>query len=145
HKQVWPHLEDLFEAAEDDGVNLRAASSYRSFDTQAILKGSYTVHYGTGANAFSADQGYSEHQLGTTLDFTTKEIGANWSSAFEGSDGYEWLIKNAYKFGFVISYPKGNTYYIYEPWHWRYVGEGLAKDLHDDGKSFYDLDQRTID
>jgi zinc D-Ala-D-Ala carboxypeptidase len=145
HKEAWPHLEALLEAAEDDGVDLRVVSAYRSFETQAILKGSYTVRYGSGANAFSADQGYSEHQLGTTLDFTTKELGAGWSSSFDDSDGFTWLTENAHRYGLILSYPPKNTYYVYEPWHWRYVGESLARELHEDGKYFYDLDQRELD
>lgn len=144
HTQVRPYLEDMIEDARDDGVDLKIVSAYRSFETQNDLKGSYTVTYGSGANAFSADQGYSEHQLGTTVDLTTPLIGGTYPS-FETDPGYAWLVKNAYKYGFVLSYPKNNAYYVFEPWHWRFVGEKLAEDLHDDGKYFYDLDQREID
>lgn len=143
HAEVWPELKDLFESATEDGIDLLAISAYRSFSEQAGLKSNYTVTYGTGANTFSADQGYSEHQLGTTLDFTTKVLGANFAN-FESTDGYLWLTKNAYKFGFVLSYPKNNTYYQFEPWHWRYVGKDLARTLHEDKQYFYDLDQREI-
>lgn len=144
HAQVAPHLTDLFEAARKDGVDLYAASAYRSFASQGQLKSSYTVQYGTGANAFSADQGYSEHQLGTTLDFTTKKSGGSFLG-FEASPAYTWLTKNAYRYGFVLSYPKDNTYYVYEPWHWRYVGIPLASRLQADKEYFYDLSQRDID
>lgn len=144
HAEVWPDLKDLLEEATDDGVELLVISAYRSFSEQVGLKSNYSVTYGTGANTFSADQGYSEHQLGTTIDFTTKTLGGNFSS-FEGSDGYAWLTENAYKFGFVLSYPKGNAYYMFEPWHWRYVGLDLARKLHREEKYFYDMDQREID
>lgn len=137
-------LEDMLADAEDDGINLRVVSAYRSFEEQMALKSSYAVTYGAGANTFSADQGYSEHQLGTTIDFGTPEVpGA--MSAFEGTTAFAWLQKNAYKYGFIMSYPKTNSYYIYEPWHWRFVGNLLAEDLHSDKKNFYDLDQREID
>ena len=142
--QVAPFLSDLFEDAETDGVSLLVVSGYRSYDEQKGLKGVYTTQYGSGANAFSADQGYSEHQLGTTLDFTTTEIGGSLSG-FDTTKAYAWLQKNAYKYGFVLSYPKDNGFYIFEPWHWRFVGQKLAGDLNDDGKFFYDLDQRDID
>lgn len=141
---VAPFLDDLLKDAKEDGVDLLVASAYRSFDRQAALKSSYRVTYGSGANAFSADQGYSEHQLGTTVDFTTTKIGGGLVG-FDSTEAYEWLSENGYKYGFVLSYPKGNTYYQYEPWHWRFVGRDLAKDLHRDGKHFYDLDQRAID
>jgi hypothetical protein len=44
-----------------------------------------------------------------------------------------------------MSYPKGNEYYVYEPWHWRFVGKDLARYLHKRNKHFYDLEQRKID
>jgi D-alanyl-D-alanine carboxypeptidase len=140
-----PYLEDLLDDAGDAGVNLRVVSAYRSFDEQMALKSNYKVIYGAGtANSFSADQGYSEHQLGTTVDFGTPTVpGA--MAAFENTTAYKWLLENAHKYGFIISYPKSNSYYIYEPWHWRFIGEDLAGDLHEDKKSFYDLDQRDID
>ncbi len=144
HAEVWPKLEKLLAEAEKDGIKLRVASAYRSFGTQSTLKNSYTVLYGSGANSFSADQGYSEHQLGTALDFTTEKLGAGFS-AFGSDPAYKWLQENAHRYGFILSYPSGNSYYKFEPWHWRYVGVTLATNLHDDGKHFYDLDQREID
>ncbi len=144
HEKVAPFLEKLFKDAEADGLSLRALSSYRSFKTQTSLKAQNTVVYGTGANRFSADQGYSEHQLGTTLDFTTANT-QGVLGKFEGTDEQKWLNDNAYKYGFILSYPKNNTHYIYEPWHWRFVGVDLATKLHRDNKNFYDMDQREID
>ena len=139
------YLTDLLEDAKKDGVDIRVLSAYRSFDYQKTLKSQYKVVYGAGtANQFSAEQGYSEHQLGTAVDFTTPAL-KSAETAFELTAAYAWLTKNGYKYGFVLSYPKGNTYYQYEPWHWRFVGVDLAKDLHDDGKYFYEMDQREID
>lgn len=144
HSKVYPFLKDMLEEAESDGVNIQIASAYRSFSTQGSLKSSYSVKYGTGANTFSADQGFSEHQLGTTLDFSNKTLQANFTG-FEQSQSYKWLTENAHHFGFVLSYPKNNKYYIFEPWHWRFVGTKLAKKLHKENKNFYDLEQREID
>ncbi len=144
HAQVAPFLKSMFEDALQDGVKLWVISAFRSFDEQHDLKGNYTVTYGLGANAFSADQGYSEHQLGTTLDLTTEGLGGGLNG-FDTTPAYTWLLVNAYKYGFVISYPKENAYYVFEPWHWRFVGTTLAKDLHGNKKFFYDLDQRKID
>lgn len=144
HGDVYSYLKDLLEDADDDDLNLQIISAFRSFDTQAQLKGSYTVTYGSGANTFSADQGYSEHQLGTTIDFTNPDVGATFSG-FAQTEEYEWLQKNAHEYGFTMSYPENNQFYEFEPWHWRFVGEDLAEDLHDDNKFFYDLSQREID
>jgi len=71
-------------------------------------------------------------------------VGANLTG-FENTEAYTWLQENAYKYGFVLSYPKGNGYYVFEPWHWRFVGKDLAIKLHREDKNFYDLDQRQID
>lgn len=144
HAAVAPILEDLLADAEEDGIDLKVVSAYRSFGTQAALKSGYTVSYGTGANRFSADQGYSEHQLGTTVDFTTPAVGASFVG-FETTEAYAWLTKTAHRYGFILSYPAGNAFYQYEPWHWRYVGRALAEDLRDDDTHFYNLDQREID
>ncbi len=141
---MWPFLRDLLRDAKKDNISLLVLSGYRSFDEQATLKGIYTQQYGSGANKFSADQGYSEHQLGTTIDFTTPEIGEDLSK-FENTQALDWLESNAYKYGFIMSYPKGNEYYVYEPWHWRFVGKDLARYLHKRNKHFYDLEQRKID
>lgn len=144
HARIISFLENLLMDAEDDGIHLRVLSAYRSYDEQRDLKGAYSLQYGTGANTFSADQGYSEHQLGTTVDFTSTEIGGSLTG-FETTEAYAWLKKYAHRYGFIISYPENNGYYIFEPWHWRFVGKDLADDLHDDEKSFYNLEQREID
>lgn len=144
HQSVAPNMEDLLEDAKEDGIDLLVISAFRSFSTQAALKSNYRMTFGSGANAFSADQGYSEHQLGTTVDLTTAAVGASFSG-FDKAPAYAWLTDNAWKYGFVLSYPKGNTFYQYEPWHWRFVGKGLAEYLHEENLHFYDLDQRTID
>jgi LAS superfamily LD-carboxypeptidase LdcB len=144
HGDVIPFLSVMMSDAKNAGVNLKIVSAYRSFDDQISVKTGYKVLYGSGANQFSADQGYSEHQLGTTVDFTTPTI-KRLVKDFENKPEYKWLTENAYKYGFILSYPKGNSYYQYEPWHWRFVGIALAKKLFDEKKSFYNLTQREID
>lgn len=144
HASALPFLEEMFDDAKKDGIDLRVVSAYRSFNTQAIVKANHLTVYGSGANKFSADQGYSEHQLGTTMDLTTPKLGANFET-IDKNPAFAWLVDHAHQYGFVLSYPKGNSYYIFEPWHWRFVGVSLAKKLHKEGKNFYDADQRMID
>ncbi len=142
---AMPRLISMINDASSTGVKLFVFSSYRSFAEQRALKGEYTVTYGAGtANSFSADQGYSEHQLGTAVDMITGGLGGVLDG-FDTTQAYQWMLQNAYKYGFILSYPKNNGYYVFEPWHWRYVGIKLATDLHNQNKNFYDLDQRTID
>lgn len=144
HTNVSPFLEKLMDAALQNRLSIKIVSAYRSFGEQSTLKSNYKVTYGAGANKFSADQGYSEHQLGTTIDFTTPEVGGTFVN-FEKTETYKWLTENAYKYGFVLSYPENNSYYQFEPWHWRFVGVNLAIKLHEENKYFYDLEQREID
>ncbi len=145
HTDVMPHLLSMIDTASSTGIKIYAFSAYRSYPEQKALKNEYSITYGAGtANSFSADQGYSEHQLGTTVDIITPGLGGVLDG-FDKTPASKWMLDNAYKYGFVLSYPEKNSYYVYEPWHWRFVGTKLAKDLRDQNKNFYDLDQRTID
>ena len=143
HEGVWPHLEKMLRRSDSDDVPLKVVSAYRSFAEQRSLKSNYTVVYGTGANQFSADQGYSEHQLGTTVDLAADEKTPDIAK-FEASEAYQWMRKNAHRYGFILSYPKGNGYYEFEPWHWRFVGVKLATKLYSEDKYFYSFSQREI-
>lgn len=145
HEGVWPHLEDMLNAGAKEDINIKVISGYRSFTDQTSLKSVYKTIYGSGANTFSADQGYSEHQLGTTVDLDRESTTGTLVTSFGTTKTFEWLKINAYKYGFVLSYPIENKFYQYEPWHWRFVGVELAKRLHDDGKYFYEMNQREID
>ena len=90
--------------------------------------------------------GYGAPGLGQVrLRWITTGLGGILSIDFETTTEYAWLQNNAYKYGFTLSYPENNEYYVYEPWHWRFVGTELAQKLHDDNLYFYDMDQRTID
>jgi D-alanyl-D-alanine carboxypeptidase len=144
HGDAMRFLERMFDSAKRDDIDLKIISAYRSFDEQNQLKGQFTEIFGEGANAFSADQGFSEHQLGTTIDLTVESVGAT-SETFGETEAFEWLLDNAHNYGFILSYPKDNSFYIYEPWHWRFVGRDLARDLNrNDERTFYTLDQREI-
>jgi len=146
HTVVLPFLTKMIDdSAGDPSSTLLVNSAYRSFGLQSALKKTYLYLYGTGANSFSADQGYSEHQLGTAVDLNTPSMGSVLDIKFETTPAFIWLTSNAYKYGFVLSYPKNNAFYQYEPWHWRFVGVELATKLHNENKNFYDLPQREID
>ncbi len=145
HVDVMYFLVSMLDDARKEGQDIIVVSAYRSFQTQVDLKLKNKVIYGANtANRFIAEQGYSEHQLGTTVDLTTSDIRAA-NIAFEKTKEYLWLKNNAHKYGFTISYPKGNKYYAYEPWHWRFVGKALASQLYNDKINFHNLEQRFID
>lgn len=144
HAKVAPFLNAMIAASNATNTPIRVISGFRSFDDQKTLKTTYKVTYGAGANKFSADQGYSEHQLGTTVDLSTEKLGIGYTQ-FAETKAYQWMLDHAHEYGFIISYPKGNASYQYEPWHWRFVGIALATELHNKNMHFYDMDQRTID
>ena len=121
-------------AAAKAGTPLGNVSSYRSYNTQKSLFNSYVKGYGFNrAITFSARPGHSEHQLGITIDFAPAG-----KSVFVSEDvgAGKWLSKNAWKYGWLMSYPKGKravTCYQYEPWHYRYFGRDLAAKIHASG------------
>ncbi len=107
---VWPHMKSMLDAAAAANIKLYVFSAYRSFGEQSALKSDYKVTYGAGtANSFSADQGYSEHQLGTAAVFITSGLGGQLDG-FDQTAAYQWMLDNAYKYGFILSYPANNQY-----------------------------------
>ena len=85
------------------------------------------------AQSYSALPGQSEHQTGLCVDFITSGMNGELTEAFEDTEAFAWLAENAYKFGFILRYPKDKediTGYTYEPWHYRFVGREAATDIH---------------
>jgi len=140
---VVSDLERMVDEAKKDGVILSIVSSYRSYDKQVELFSDYSKNIGeVKANTFSARPGHSEHQLGTTFDFSNEKregLTQGFGLAPEGL----WLAKNAYQYGFTISYPTHKvkvTGYTYEPWHYRYVGVEMATYLFKNDLVLQELD-----
>ncbi len=122
-------------AAKNEGIHLTAFSTYRSYDYQVDLYNRYVARDGqAAADRYSAKPGHSEHQTG--LAFDIGEVGQEQhfaSSSFANTKGGKWLAKNAHNYGFILRYPQGKegiTGYMYESWHYRYVGNDLAKKIH---------------
>ncbi|MEI6270914.1 MAG: D-alanyl-D-alanine carboxypeptidase family protein [Chloroflexota bacterium] len=129
-------LRSMFLAAREAEVRLRIISAFLGYHTQTATFAYWVAQSGLQlARKFSAIPGHSEHQLGTAVDLGTVGAGAPWGSAsFATSPTAVWLTGNAYKFGFVRSYPSGAkqvalSCYGSEPWHWRYVGLNLAYEI----------------
>jgi D-alanyl-D-alanine carboxypeptidase len=136
-KVVIDDLAALARAARRKGKPLAVRSAWRSYQTQVATFRSWVARSGyQQALKFSARPGHSEHQLGTTIDFTTAP-GVPLSTRFGDSPAGKWLARNAWRFGFLMSYPKGQrkvSCYGYEPWHFRYVGRELAREIHESGQ-----------
>lgn len=145
-KEPSKRLGEMFADARNEGHELAVFSAYRSSNTQRLLTTYYLKTMGKAGLAGVAESGHSEHQLGTTIDISGKSIQyAGPSSLFGAAKEGEWLQANSYKYGFIMSYPQGKqgeTGYIYEPWHFRYVGVDIAKDIRDEGltiQQYFDL------
>lgn len=129
----------MFKAAQHDGITLAVSSGYRRPEIQQLIHYFWVQIEGEEkANHDSAQPFHSEHQLGTTVDLAGKSnnfrsVDDNFNITPEG----RWLIDHAYIYGFSASYPsQNNAGYVYEPWHWRYVGKELATTLHTLGISY---------
>lgn len=125
---------DIFAA----GLKIYIISSYRSYQTQAGKHSNAVINGGlTYADSQYARPGHSEHQTGLAVDVAQRTNFSYMTQAqFEETPEYQWLTMNAYKYGFILRYPKEyeNIHgFIYEPWHWRYVGVDVATAMYNDG------------
>ena len=115
------------------GMTIKITSGYRSYNLQSSLYNNYVRRDGVNkADTYSARPGYSEHQFGYSFDLTD----AKYTSFdhFEYTNEYIWLKDNAYKYGFILRYPKGKEYltgYQFESWHYRYVGVDIATYIYE--------------
>jgi D-alanyl-D-alanine carboxypeptidase len=134
-----PDLKRMGQAAAAAGAPLGIASAYRSYDTQVSTFSYWVNELGYDyAILSSARPGHSEHQLGLAIDFEPRGGPFPWvyhNFAKETAAG-QWLAANAWKFGFIMSYPYGSTpksCYGFEPWHYRYFGVEEAALIHASG------------
>lgn len=130
-KIIIKDLRAMARAAKRAGAPFAVRSAYRSFATQRATFASWQRKLGyAGALRVSARAGHSEHQLGTTIDVRAAGSTSSRFSGFERTRAGKWLAKHSWKYGFVISYPEGETAktcYKFEPWHLRYLGADTAK------------------
>lgn len=130
-------FEAMCQDAKKVGLTIRAMSTYRSYEYQVALYQKYVDEDGKElADTYSARPGFSEHQTGLVADIDNGEIPY---TNFEQTEEYEWMMKNAYKYGWIERYPKGKediTGYTYESWHYRYVGVEIATYIHEHNITF---------
>lgn len=130
---AYEPLKRMLSDARAQGIAIVVASPYRSYEEQAAIFAAMVRTQGEAhASRYSARAGHSEHQLGTTIDFTSPAVGYALVEAFGATPEGRWLRENAHGYGFVMSYPEGKesiTGYAYEPWHFRYVGDAVAADV----------------
>lgn len=128
---------NMFHAAKNEDLTLIINSSFRSYEEQEEVYNDYKNSRGEiEANKIAAKPGFSEHQTGMAVDIQTY---GSKASTFEEFDEFKWLQDNAYKYGFILRYPKDKEYltgYEYESWHYRYVGIEAATYIHENDITF---------
>jgi D-alanyl-D-alanine carboxypeptidase len=139
---IVPDTVELVRAARAEGLDVSILSGFRSYGYQVSLFGAQVARRGgdeEAANRYSARPGHSQHQLGTTLDFSGFR-------AFAGSPAGAWVWEHAHEFGFVFPYTEASqdrTGYVSEPWHVRWVGRELATWMQ--GLGYQTSTERTAD
>ena len=135
-KEAKIAFDKMCEAARKEHIYISGGSGYRSYNYQLNLYNTYVAQDGKNeADTYSARAGHSEHQTGLAMDILNGR-----GNYIEKSDKeYTWLINNSYKYGFILRYLEGKeniTGYIYEPWHYRYIGIELATELTELGITY---------
>lgn len=128
-------FDEMAAAALLEDYRLIAFSTYRSYDRQVELYNGYVARDGVEeADRYSARPGYSEHQTGLAFDIGEVNKEQHWAStSFAETEAGKWLAENAHLYGFIMRYPEGKEFvtgYMYESWHFRYVGKEIAKDIY---------------
>ncbi len=141
-------LRAMADAARQARAPIGVTSAYRSYDSQVATFNHWVAVSGRDAALRrSARPGHSEHQLGTTIDARSADGGSPWLvSDWARTSAGSWMRDNAWRYGFVMSYPRGAsaiTCYDYEPWHYRYVGRSMAAAVRASGLTLREWLWRT--
>ncbi len=129
---IKEYVDKLINDAQGLGLPIIVDSGYRSFKYQQVVLDALIKEKGDEAFKLVALPGASEHQTGLAIDFAYYENGIYNDDVKENDKEAIWLKNNAWKYGFILRYPKGKenvTGYNFEPWHFRFVGLKLAKYL----------------
>ena len=133
-KLVYEKFKIMQSDALKEGYEIFIDSSYRSYEYQQIIFNDNVKKYGYEyACKYVAIPGSSEHQTGFSIDIIIRQDGKMIENFNDDEPEIKWLIKNSYKYGFILRYPKGKekiTEYNYEPWHYRYVGIKVATNIY---------------
>ena len=144
--EVYEAFKEMYVAAELEGLNLFIQSPYRSWDRQNTVFNSFVRRDGVeAAETYSARPGHSEHQTGLAIDIVAGRGGQ--MRAFVNTMEYSWLVANAHTFGFILRYPNEKTHitgFIYEPWHWRFLGVEMATRVRNSNLTFDEFYARYI-
>lgn len=134
-RRIAAELEQMLDAAEAQGFEVHLNAGYRTSAEQRALFDEKTASFqSTGydeqtartlAAQWVSPPGTSEHELGLAVDIGTETLAL-----------YDWLAAESWRYGFIQRYPPDKTALTgvsHEPWHYRYVGESAASEMHAQG------------
>lgn len=128
-EEVYEQYKKMWHSAKEEGLTLIVNSSFRTYEEQEKT-------HKVSNDEYAARAGFSEHQTGLALDIVTYNTIGN---DFENKPEFTWLSNNAYKYGFILRYPKDKEYltgFEYESWHYRYLGVELATKVYESGLTY---------
>lgn len=141
HSKVAPHYQEMYNAAAKEGIYLTPVSGYRSYERQERnFDNQIQTYRNQGMDKVTATQkaaeirllpGTSEHNAGLAMDI------CSLSTSFDQTKEFRWLQNHAHEYGFILRYPANKTNVTkitYEPWHYRYVGVDIARQLKSSGQ-----------
>lgn len=144
-RRAYDALQKMFDDARAEGFEPLIVSSYRTNKKQQTLYNNKVNQYKNDGHSeeeakvlaaqWVALPGTSEHELGLAADIVTVD-NQNLDESQLNSECQKWLVENSWKYGFILRYPddkKELTNINFEPWHYRYVGEDAAKEIHEKG------------
>ena len=142
-EEAAEHLAEMIADMNSSGYRIYVMAAYRTYQTQASKHSNAINNYGNNyADTRFARAGHSEHQTGLAVDILhRRDVQFMADAMFQNSKEYAWLMENSYKYGFILRYPsefEDIHGFIYEPWHWRYVGVSIATVFYNDGISMFE-------
>ena len=117
---------------EENGMVLYLKSGYRSYGTQATTYANYLERNNNVDDGYVAKPGASEHQSGLCADILNSDFAGRptMTQDFKWEPEAQWMKQNCDDYGFILRYTEeseATTGIKFEPWHFRYVGETMAK------------------
>ena len=130
-KTAYEAFIEMFNDAKSEGMSIVLSMGYRSYKNQKSIFNTYKRDYGERyADEVSTRPGFSEYQTGLALNISKLYVS---DDKFDETDEFAWLEENAYKYGFILRYPKDKEYitkYSFDSNHFRYVGLEAAFVMH---------------
>jgi len=142
-EEAAEHFMPMRDSMREAGLNVHVIIAYRSYNQQRYAHNRAVSNFGsTTADRNWARPGHSEHQAGLSIDLLHRPFDTSMHNArFHESAEFTWLTENAHNYGFILRYPdeyREFHRYVFEPWHWRFVGVEVATAMHNEGIALFE-------